>query len=95
MSLIVNGSPTKPFHMQRGLCQGDKYPLSPFLFVLVAEILNMLLTRDLELGVIEGSRLAGRMSLYLISNLQTTQYFSARKIGMCSSITNVYWTASV
>lgn len=52
MSFIVYGSPTKPFHMQRGFRQEN--PLSPFLFVLVAEILNRLLSRALEQGVIEG-----------------------------------------
>ena len=43
MSIMVNGSPTKPFHMERGLQQGDL--LSLFLFVLVAEVLNKLLYR--------------------------------------------------
>ena len=52
MSIIINGSPSKPFHMQRGLHQGD--PLSPFLFILVVEILNKLLKRAAKSGVIEG-----------------------------------------
>lgn len=40
-SIIINGSPSTPFHSSRGICQGD--PLSPFLFVLMAEGLSRLL----------------------------------------------------
>ena len=78
MSVIVNGSPTKPFRMERGLRQGD--PLSPFLFVLVADILNRILNRVVSEGLIEGVKV-GRHQINL-SHLQfadDTLLFSVAK----------------
>lgn len=48
ISILVNGSPTSKFSPQKGLRQGD--PLSPFLFNIVAEGLNILLNRAVQLG---------------------------------------------
>ena len=52
ISILINGSPTKPFKMERGLRQGD--PLSPFLFVLMAEVLHRMLLKAVNLGLIRG-----------------------------------------
>ncbi|XP_058765105.1 uncharacterized protein LOC131638559 [Vicia villosa] len=48
MSVLVNGSPTKEFVVEKGLSQGD--PLSPFLFVLVIEGLAGLVRKLSENG---------------------------------------------
>ena len=55
MSIIINGSLTKPFRMERGLRQGDL--LSPFLFVLVVDVLNRILSRAVLEGLVEGIRI--------------------------------------
>ncbi|GKU98851.1 hypothetical protein SLEP1_g11790 [Rubroshorea leprosula] len=57
VSVLVNGSATKEFKVSKGLRQGD--PLSPFLFLFVAEglngIINSVVSKSLFNGVQEGS----------------------------------------
>jgi hypothetical protein len=66
MSVLVNGSPTEEINIQRGLKQGD--PLTPFLFLLVAEGLGGMLNRAVELNRFGGFRIAnGGM---VVSHLQ-------------------------
>ncbi|GAU20017.1 hypothetical protein TSUD_273520 [Trifolium subterraneum] len=51
-SVLVNGSPTDTFPLERGLRQGD--PLSPFLFLLAAEGLNVLMKALVENNLFTG-----------------------------------------
>ncbi|XP_057760992.1 uncharacterized protein LOC130981409 [Arachis stenosperma] len=48
MSVLINGSPSKPFKMERGMRQGDL--LSPFLFVLVVDVLNRMIGEAVRNG---------------------------------------------
>ncbi|GKV25499.1 hypothetical protein SLEP1_g34934 [Rubroshorea leprosula] len=52
VSVLLNGSTTRQFKMQRGLRQGD--PLSPFLFLIVAEGLNGIISSAASLGLFNG-----------------------------------------
>lgn len=52
ISVLVNGSPTGEFQMEKGLRQGD--PLAPFLFLIVAEGLTGLFSNAVSLGKFKG-----------------------------------------
>lgn len=49
MSVLVNESPTEEFKLGRGLRRVD--PLSPFLFLIVAEGLNAMFNEAASLGI--------------------------------------------
>ncbi|GKE24724.1 putative RNA-directed DNA polymerase, eukaryota, reverse transcriptase zinc-binding domain protein [Tanacetum coccineum] len=51
-SILVNGSPTPEFKLEKGLRQGD--PLSPFLFILVVEDLNVVLEEAKNRHIFKG-----------------------------------------
>nr|GFA79385.1 cysteine-rich receptor-like protein kinase [Tanacetum cinerariifolium] len=50
--VLVNGSPTREFHINRGLRQGD--PLSPFLFIIAMEGLHVAVEDDISTGLYRG-----------------------------------------
>ncbi|GKV29207.1 hypothetical protein SLEP1_g38153 [Rubroshorea leprosula] len=52
ISVLINGSPTKEFEVGKGLRQGD--PLSPFLFLMIAEGLQGLVQRAVKEGMMHG-----------------------------------------
>ena len=56
-SVLLNGSPSSPFRPSRGIRQGD--PLSPFIFVLMAEGLSRLLKSVVSSQALKGISLHG------------------------------------
>ncbi|XP_058766609.1 uncharacterized protein LOC131640215 [Vicia villosa] len=55
MSVLINGSITKDFKVEKGLHQGDL--LSPFLFVLVTEVLTTLMRKTIAIGDFRGFKI--------------------------------------
>ncbi|GJV32090.1 putative RNA-directed DNA polymerase, eukaryota, reverse transcriptase zinc-binding domain protein [Tanacetum coccineum] len=51
-SILINGSLTKEFKLERGLRQGD--PLSPFLFILAVEVLNVAIVKAIDNNLFHG-----------------------------------------
>lgn len=50
-NVLVNGSPSGEFKLERGLRQGD--PLSPILYLIVAEGLGLLVNKSIDEGLLE------------------------------------------
>jgi len=67
--VLVNGIPTNEVPMKRGLRQGD--PLSPFLFLLAAEGLVILMTSMVEANIFMGYSVGSSNSV-AVSHLQFT-----------------------
>lgn len=65
-SVLVNGIPSRNFEASRGLRQGD--PLSPLLFLLVAETFEAMISKATEGGLIDGFTV-GREEV-IVSHLQ-------------------------
>ncbi|XP_021991319.1 uncharacterized protein LOC110888086 [Helianthus annuus] len=57
-SVLVNGSPTSEFKLQRGLRQGD--PLSHFLFILAMEAQDVIMTRAGKRGAFKGIKVPNK-----------------------------------
>lgn len=64
MSVLINGSTTKDFSVEKGPRQGD--PLSPFIFVLVMKFLTILLKKAKEVGEFRGFKIKGSKEVDLL-----------------------------
>nr|GEU59129.1 ribonuclease H-like domain-containing protein [Tanacetum cinerariifolium] len=68
-SVLINGSPSKEFSLERGLRRGD--PLSPFLFLVAAEALHVVMEEAIEKMILGGFVLLKTATLFLIFSLLT------------------------
>jgi hypothetical protein len=57
-SILINGKPTNKFSPERGLRQGD--PLSPYLFIICADVLSASIAKAQENKLIHGVKIAPR-----------------------------------
>ncbi|GKV17695.1 hypothetical protein SLEP1_g28164 [Rubroshorea leprosula] len=91
ISVLVNGSPTEEFVMGRGLRQGD--PLSPFLFLIVAEGLNGLVRRAETEGMLHGPAVGNKgltisllqfaNDMVILGNADSENIFAVKTILRC------------
>ncbi|KAE8735716.1 Replication factor C subunit 1 [Hibiscus syriacus] len=68
ISVLVNGSPAEEFQMGKGLRQGCS--LSPLLFNIVGELLNLMLIKAADQGLFEGFRIGRIDNLFHLTHLQ-------------------------
>ncbi|GAU25188.1 hypothetical protein TSUD_150870 [Trifolium subterraneum] len=64
MSVLVNGSSTEDFSVGKGLRQGD--PLSPFLFLIVAEGLTGLMRSSVDKSLYHGYKVSNNISFHTL-----------------------------
>ncbi|PNX89254.1 cysteine-rich receptor-like protein kinase, partial [Trifolium pratense] len=64
MSVLVNGSTTDDFNVGKGLRQGD--PLSPFLFLIVAEGLTGLMHSAVDRSLFHGYKVSNNISFHTL-----------------------------
>jgi hypothetical protein len=74
-AVLLNGVPDKFFKCKRGVWQGDS--LSPLLFVLAAELLQVLINKAASMDLLRG-RSHSQLKISPLSSIQMTRCCSSR-----------------
>ena len=91
ISILINGVPCKPFKMKRRIRQGD--PLSPYLFVLMAEVLNRALTKAAEIELFQGVHVGSQnVSLSHLQFADDTLLFCEPKLELLINIKKILYS---
>jgi len=91
ISILVNGAPCKPFRMRRGLRQGD--PLSPYLFVLMTEVVNKVLSKAAAAGLFQGVKVGSRvLPLTHLQFADDTLIFCEPRLEFLKNMQNVLYS---
>ncbi|GJW01256.1 putative RNA-directed DNA polymerase, eukaryota, reverse transcriptase zinc-binding domain protein [Tanacetum coccineum] len=95
-SILVNGSPTSEFSINRGLRQGD--PLSPFLFILVMEGLHNAFAEAVGNGLISGININNSTinisHLFFVDDVIITTDWNTRDLENIIRVFHVFYLAS-
>ncbi|XP_071727876.1 uncharacterized protein [Rutidosis leptorrhynchoides] len=85
ISILVNGSPTKEFKLERGVRQGD--PLSPFLFIIAAEGLNWLTKAAVSNNLFKGAEVGrNKIPISLLQYADDTIFFGKWNVENTESV---------
>lgn len=83
-SILVNGSPVEPFHLQKGFGQGD--PIFSFLFTKIAKSLSYVIKTSQSKGLVRGVEVGkDRVELYHLQITDDTLIFLSEDDGIATN----------
>ncbi|CAJ2657203.1 unnamed protein product [Trifolium pratense] len=90
-SILINGHPSIEFQPQRGIRQGD--PLSPYLFIICADVLSGLITKAQKEHSIHGVKIApGAPEISHLLFADDSLFFCRATTGEVNTISNIIQT---